>query len=78
MTTDERSGKGPDSDIASLRSRGFQAINQHLASAQVLANGLGELDARIFLATEQTVDDRNAMLEAARRLALLLDGEAVR
>ena len=64
-------------NIATVRSRGFAAISQHLAASQVIANALAELDARIFLATEQTVDDHAALLNAARRLALLLDGEAV-
>ena len=65
-------------NIAAVRSRGFSAINQHLMVVQVIATALGEMDARIFLADERTVDDRLALLESARRLALLLDCEVSR
>ena len=66
----------PGGNISSIRSRGFQSIRQHLEAVQVIATALAELDQRICLADERTVDDRNAMLDAARRLALLLDGGA--
>ena len=65
-------------NISNIRSRGFQAINQHLGAIQVVATALGELDARIFLADEGTVDDRLQLMQAARRLTLLLDGEVSR
>ena len=65
-TTDEVIGK--TLDISSIRARGF-------AMAQALISGLRELDERLGFATEMTIDDRNALLESARRLALLLDGE---
>ena len=67
--TDEVIGK--TLDISSIRARGF-------ALAQAIICGLAELDERIGFATEMTIDDRNAMLESARRLSALLDGEVVR
>lgn len=79
MTTDDPRGKRPQTiDISATRAAGFAAINQHLAAAQVIATALGDLDAAYMLATEQTVDDRAAMLESDRRLMLLLNGEAAR
>ena len=76
-TTDDPRGKRPQTlDIADTRSRGFAAINQHLAAVQVIATALADLDQRIIAATKMTCDDRHAMLDAARRLALLLDCEA--
>ena len=76
MTTLDDSGKRPN-DISTIRARGFAAINQHLAAVQFIANALGELDTRIFLADERTCDDRVNLLESARRLTLLLDGGEV-
>ena len=64
-TTTEVIGK--TLDIASIRQRGFALV-------QALVNELSQLDERIGFATEATVDDRNNLLESARRLALLLDG----
>ena len=55
--------------ISTIRQRGF-------AMAKSIIAELAFLDERIGFATEMTVDDRNAMLESARRLSLLLlDGE---
>ena len=76
-TTYDTTGKRPN-DISTIRARGFAAINQHLAAVQIIAAGLAEIDDRIGFATEMTVDDRNALLESARRLQLLLDGGAAR
>ena len=79
LITADPSGKRPQAiDIAATRARGFTAIAQHLAAVQVLATAIADLDQRFTLATEQTVDDRAALHEAARRLALLLDGGAAR
>ena len=69
-TTTDSSGKPPTIDIAVTRQRGF-------AMAKALISGLADLDERIGFATETTVDDRLALLESARRLALLLDGGEV-
>ena len=66
--TDEVIGK--TLDISSIRARGF-------AMAKALICELAELDERIGLATEATVDDRANLHESARRLALLLDGSVV-
>ena len=66
--TDEVIGK--TLDISSIRARGF-------AMAKALICELAELDERIGFVTEGTIDDRNNLLESARRLTLLLDGSAV-
>ena len=57
-------------EVSAIRSRGF-------ALAKAIICGLRDLDERIGFAAEMTIDDRNALLESARRLALLLDGSAV-
>ena len=67
MATDDPSGKTPQTiDVADIRARGF-------STAKAIIEALAELDQRIGLATEQTCDDRAALLEAARRLADLID-----
>ena len=67
-TTDEVTCK--TIDISSIRARGF-------AMAKAIITELAELDERIGFVTEGTIDDRNNLLESARRLTLLLDGSAV-
>ena len=56
--------------LADIRRRGF-------AMAKSIIAELAYLDELIGFATEMTVDDRNNLLESARRLSALLDGSAV-
>ena len=58
-------------EVAAIRQRGY-------STAQAIIAALCELDERIGFAVEMTVDDRAGMLEAARRLQLLLIGEGSR
>ena len=65
------SGQLQTIDLAAIRQRGYSA-------AQAIIAALCELDEKIGFAVEQTSDDRAGMLEAARRLQLLLIGEGSR
>ena len=62
--------------IADLRSEAFSAIRQHAAAIDALAAALGDLDFAMQLSIAQrSIDQQQSLLDAARRLASLLDCE---
>ena len=57
-----------------LRNRAFAEIRRHSAAIDAIAVALAELDAALQLViAEQNIDDQQALVTTARRLAALLD-----
>ena len=62
--------------ISRLRSEAHATIRHHAAEIVSLSAGLSDVDAAIQLTiAERSVDESQALVDAARRLASLLNGE---
>jgi len=62
--------------ISSLRSEAHATIRHHAAEIVSLSSAITDVDAAIQLTiAERSVDESQALVDAARRLASLLNGE---
>ena len=63
--------------ILRIRGESFAAVRHHNAMVLTLATAIEQLDAALLWATERNIDEQQHLVDAARRLAGLLDGSAV-
>ncbi len=84
LRTTDSPGKTPESDnrlslaeINGLRQLAHDAIHAAADRINLLASAVEEVDAAWQLATERNPDEMQGLVNAACRLALLLDGSAV-
>ena len=65
-------------EISQLRSEAHAVIRFHAAEIALLSSALENLDAATRMAiVSRSVDENQALVNAARRLSALLDGSAV-
>ena len=64
--------------ISRLRSEAHASVRHHAAEILSLTSAIGDVDAALRLTiAERSIDESQALVDAARRLAALLDGSAV-
>ena len=64
--------------ILRLRSEAHASIRHHAAEIVSLSSAISDVDAALMLTiAERSIDEQQHLVDAARRLASLLDGSAV-
>ena len=62
--------------ISRLRSEAHATIRHHAAEIVSLSSAIGDVDAALRLTiAERSIDESQALVDAARRLSTLLNGE---
>lgn len=63
-------------EVFKLRSKAFSEISEHAFAIDALAAAIADLDVALQTALdERNIDDRQALIASARRLAALLGGD---
>ena len=65
--------------ISRLRSEAHASVRHHAAEILSLTSAIGDVDAALRLTiAERSIDESQALVDAARRLSALIEGSAVR
>ena len=78
LRTTDSTGKTPDNSLSltailNIRAEAFAHVRHHSAMVLSITNGIEQLDAARFANCERSVDEMQALVTAARRLAALLE-----
>ena len=83
LRTTDSTGKRLDNtlsleSISRLRSEAHATIRHHAAEIISISSAITDIDAALMLSiAERSIDESQHLVDAARRLAALLDGSAV-